>query len=61
VVLAFERWETAYCVIAMQKRYSVKIASFLAMTQCAVIALGKAKTAGALAERWLGWAQKGQR
>jgi len=25
------------------------------------MALGKNKTAGALAERWLGWAQKGQR
>jgi hypothetical protein len=29
--------------------------------QCAVRALAKAKNAGALAERWLGWAQKGQR
>jgi len=31
------------------------------MTQCAVGALAKDKTTGALAERWLGGTQKSQR
>ena len=48
---AFERWEVAYCSCGV---YGATCNVLLERWQ-------KTKTAGALAERWTGWAQKGQR
>ena len=48
---SFERWEVAYCSCGV---YGATCNVLLERWQ-------KTKTAGALAERWLGWAQKSQR